>query len=121
MYLRESRQKRADGSILTHLQLAENVWDSDKQRGQVKILYNCGRADAALQRALCGSRSARTVALGTASSCAVILLTAGCVDCSGTRVMRALTRMGDISIAGRLRHRAKSVSTRNEWRCRRGA
>src|ERR1017187_10432608 len=45
MYLRESRQKRADGSILTHLQLAENVWDSDKQRAQVKILYNCGRAD----------------------------------------------------------------------------
>jgi len=45
MYLRESRQKRADGSILTHLQLAENVWDSEKQRAQVKILYNCGRAD----------------------------------------------------------------------------
>ena len=45
MYLRESRQKRTDGSVLTHLQLAENVWDSDKQRAQVKILYNCGRAD----------------------------------------------------------------------------
>jgi len=45
MYLRESRQKRADGSVLTHLQLAENVWDTDKQRAQVKILYNCGRAD----------------------------------------------------------------------------
>ncbi len=43
--MRESRQKRADGSVLTHLQLAENVWDSDKQRAQVKILYNCGRAD----------------------------------------------------------------------------
>lgn len=45
MYLRESRQKRVDGSVLTHLQLAENVWDPDKQRAQVKILYNCGRAD----------------------------------------------------------------------------
>src|SRR5258708_33066963 len=45
MYLRESRQKRADGSVLTHLQLAENVWDPEKQRAQVKILYNCGRAD----------------------------------------------------------------------------
>ena len=45
MYLRESRQKRADGSVLTHLQLAENVWDPDKQRAQVKIIYNCGRAD----------------------------------------------------------------------------
>jgi len=47
MYLRESRQKRTDGSVLTHLQLAENVWDSRKQRAQVKILYNCGRADDA--------------------------------------------------------------------------
>ena len=45
MYWRESRQKRADGSVLTHLQLAENVWDPEKQRAQVKILYNCGRAD----------------------------------------------------------------------------
>lgn len=45
MYLRESRQKRADGSVLTHLQLAESVWDPDKQRAQVKILYNCGRAE----------------------------------------------------------------------------
>jgi hypothetical protein len=45
MYLRESRQKRTDGSVLTHLQLAENVWDPEKQRAQVKILYNCGRAD----------------------------------------------------------------------------
>ena len=45
MYLRESRQKRADGSVLTHLQLAENVWDPDKQRAQVKIIYSCGRAD----------------------------------------------------------------------------
>lgn len=47
MYLRESRQKRTDGSVLTHLQLAENVWDPNKQRAQVKILYNCGRADDA--------------------------------------------------------------------------
>lgn len=47
MYLRESRQKRADGSVLSHLQLAENVWDPGKQRAQVKILYNCGRADDA--------------------------------------------------------------------------
>ena len=47
MYLRQSRQKRADGSVLTHLQLAENLWDPAKQRAQVKILYNCGRADDA--------------------------------------------------------------------------
>ena len=47
MYLRESRQKRADGSVLTHLQLAENLWDPDRQRSQVKIIYNCGRAEDA--------------------------------------------------------------------------
>jgi hypothetical protein len=45
MYLRESRQKRADGSVLTHLQLAENLWDAEKQRARVQIVYNCGRAD----------------------------------------------------------------------------
>ena len=45
MYLRESRQKRADGSVLTHLQLAENLWDPQRQRSQVQIIYNCGRAE----------------------------------------------------------------------------
>mgnify|MGYP001544713945 CR=1 FL=1 len=45
MYLRESRQKRADGSVLTHLQLAENLWDPERRRAHVKIIYNCGRAD----------------------------------------------------------------------------
>jgi hypothetical protein len=45
MYLRESRQKRADGSVLTHLQLAENLWHPEHQRSQVKIIYNCGRAE----------------------------------------------------------------------------
>jgi hypothetical protein len=47
MYLRESRQKRADGSTLTYLQLAENVWDPEKRRARVQIVYNCGRADDA--------------------------------------------------------------------------
>lgn len=45
MYLRLSRQKRADGSSLAHLQLAENVWDPHKKRSQAKVIYNCGRAD----------------------------------------------------------------------------
>ncbi|MBK7665808.1 MAG: IS1634 family transposase [Sterolibacteriaceae bacterium] len=45
MYLRESRQKRADGSVLTHLQLAENVWDPEQRRARVQIVYNCGRGD----------------------------------------------------------------------------
>jgi len=30
MYLRETRQKRADGSFLTHLRLAETVWNPRK-------------------------------------------------------------------------------------------
>ena len=45
MYLRESRQKRADGSLVTHLQLAESVWNPQKKRSEVRILYNCGRSE----------------------------------------------------------------------------
>jgi len=45
MYLRQTRQTRADGSTLTHLQIAENVWDPDKKRSRPRILFNCGRAD----------------------------------------------------------------------------
>ena len=40
MYLRESRQKRADGSTLAHLQLAENHWDPVTKRSRVRIVYN---------------------------------------------------------------------------------
>ena len=45
MYRRETRQKRADGSMVTHLQLAESVWNPHKKRSEVRIVYNCGRAD----------------------------------------------------------------------------
>ena len=45
MYIRESKQTRADGSVVTYLQLAENVWCPDKGRSQARIVYNCGRAD----------------------------------------------------------------------------
>jgi transposase len=45
MYLRESKQKRADGREIVYLQLAENVWDPAKGRSQARIVYNCGRAD----------------------------------------------------------------------------
>lgn len=45
MYLRQSRQKRADGSSLVHLQLAENSWDAEKKRSRVRIVHNFGRAD----------------------------------------------------------------------------
>jgi hypothetical protein len=46
MYLRESKQRRADGSVVTYLQLAENVWDAAKGRSQASIVHNGGRADA---------------------------------------------------------------------------
>jgi hypothetical protein len=45
MYLRETRQKRADGSFVTHLQLAESVWNPHKKRSEVRIVHNCGRAE----------------------------------------------------------------------------
>ena len=45
MYLRQSNQKRADGSVLSHLQIAESVWDPVKKRSRVRIVYNCGRSD----------------------------------------------------------------------------
>jgi hypothetical protein len=47
MYLRESRQKRADGTTLVHLQLAESVWNREKARSETRIVDNCGRADDA--------------------------------------------------------------------------
>jgi hypothetical protein len=45
MYLRESRQKRADGTLITHLQLVESVWNPAKRRSEIHIIFNCGRAD----------------------------------------------------------------------------
>jgi len=45
MYLHETRQKRADGSFVTYLQLAESVWNPQKKRSEVRILPNCGRAE----------------------------------------------------------------------------
>jgi hypothetical protein len=32
MYLRQSKQKRADGSVVTYLQLAENLWNAERRR-----------------------------------------------------------------------------------------
>lgn len=45
MYLRQTRQTRADGSKLTHFQIAENVWDPTRKRSRPHIIYNCGRGD----------------------------------------------------------------------------
>ncbi len=48
MYLRESKQKRSDGSVITHFQIAESVWDSARKRSETKILCNVGRVEDAL-------------------------------------------------------------------------
>ena len=37
MYLRQSSQKRVDGSVLSHLQIAENVWDPVKKRKRCEL------------------------------------------------------------------------------------
>ena len=46
MYLRQTNQKRVDGSVLSHFQIAENVWDAVRKRSRVRTVYNCGRSDA---------------------------------------------------------------------------
>jgi hypothetical protein len=45
MYLRQSRQKRADGTVITHLQLAESVWNPKAGRSDTRIVLNWGRAE----------------------------------------------------------------------------
>ena len=54
MYLRTTRRKNADGSVVEYYQLAENTWDAEKGCAVAKVVYNFGRADqldrAALQR-----------------------------------------------------------------------
>lgn len=45
MYVRKTRRKNKDGSVVEYLQLAENVWDPEAGRSQARILYSFGRAD----------------------------------------------------------------------------
>ena len=45
MYLRRSTQKRADGTKIVHLQLAESYWDKKDKKRKTQIVYNFGRAD----------------------------------------------------------------------------
>ena len=47
MYLRESKQRRANGTVVSYLQLAENVWNSERRRSETRVVHNCGRADDA--------------------------------------------------------------------------
>jgi transposase len=45
MYLRETKRKNGDGSIVRYYQLAENEWDKAKGCAVAKVVYNFGRAD----------------------------------------------------------------------------
>jgi len=45
MYLRQTKQRRADGTVITHYQLAQSVWNRDKKRSETRIIHNCGRVD----------------------------------------------------------------------------
>jgi hypothetical protein len=45
MYLRESGQKRADGTTLVHLQFAESAWNAVEGRSETRIVDNWGRGD----------------------------------------------------------------------------
>lgn len=45
MYLRTSVQKRADGSVLTHFQIAESYWDRSLKRSKTRLLCSVGRSD----------------------------------------------------------------------------
>lgn len=45
MFLRESRQKRVDGTIVSNYQLAESVWDKKAKKARTHIIYNFGRTE----------------------------------------------------------------------------
>jgi transposase len=45
MYLRETKRRNADGSIVRYFQLAENTWDAERGCAVAKVVHNFGRAD----------------------------------------------------------------------------
>jgi len=45
MYLRETKRKNSDGSVVRYYQIAENEWDKQKGCAVAKVIYNFGRAD----------------------------------------------------------------------------
>ena len=52
MYLRSTARRNKDGSEVRYLQLAHNVWDPQRRRSAVQVVYNFGREDAANREAL---------------------------------------------------------------------
>jgi len=45
MYLRTTRRRNQDGSVVTYLQLAINVWDPVKKQATAQVVHNFGRAE----------------------------------------------------------------------------
>jgi hypothetical protein len=45
MYLRIVKRRNKDGSEVSYVQLAHNVWDPDKQRSRAQVIHNLGRED----------------------------------------------------------------------------
>jgi hypothetical protein len=59
MYLRTTRRRNADGSVVEYHQLAENVWDVNKGCSVARVVYSFGRADQLDREAL--QRLARSI------------------------------------------------------------
>ncbi|MEW5899892.1 MAG: IS1634 family transposase [Acidobacteriota bacterium] len=45
MYLRKVSRQNTDGSTVSYLQIAENIWDKEKRRSRVRVVCTLGRAD----------------------------------------------------------------------------
>lgn len=45
MYMRTTRRRNRDGSVVSYLQLAVNEWDPVKRQASARVVHNFGRAD----------------------------------------------------------------------------
>lgn len=52
MYLRETKRRNADGSVVSYLALAHNVRDPDTGMPKARIVHSFGRANAVDREAL---------------------------------------------------------------------
>lgn len=52
MYLRTTRRRNQDGSVVEYLQLAVSVWDAAKKQATARIVHNFGRAEEVDREAL---------------------------------------------------------------------
>jgi hypothetical protein len=44
MYLRTTKKRTSTGKVVESLQIVESVWDRQRKRSVVKVIYNCGSA-----------------------------------------------------------------------------